>query len=472
MQNLVFIKKIKLLIWLLAIGLVLGTYTLVYQHGSTHHISTTRFAQLAQAFTQGHTYFLTPPAPGLLALPNPFDPYANQKYRLQGVHDMSLYHDKMYMYYGPTSALLLAGLSYVGITHVTDNILVLFWSCALAFSLAVIVHFFSNKDNVTTLLGYPRTHSPAISFPLSIISYLFVALNIGTLTCLARPLFYEAAITSAAFFFWSGIAVMLYAISHLQTDNRSIKTKALFLSCGLLFALSFLSRYSYAVGLFAIFFVMLMICFSRKKYVYFSLFTLPFVVVALSLFMYNEARFGSLFETGFTFVLAGFNQFKVLIDYGTFNIQNFLANTYFHFFRSFAIADQFPFIIYTFDRIPEWLGAPYYYSSSYMIGLFWTQLPIYVIAYIFLVLPMRIQQHPVYSYYQLGIASLCLFAIQIFHLLFFFNSGSRFVVDYIFALSIGLVLLGIAFRDYVRPLIVGMLLSIGIALMLSLNNLG
>jgi hypothetical protein len=61
---------------------------------------------LSDGFLGGHLHLLKAPDPSVLALPNPYDPAANQNVAL-GIHDLSLYHDKLYLYWGPTPALLL-----------------------------------------------------------------------------------------------------------------------------------------------------------------------------------------------------------------------------------------------------------------------------------------------------------------------------------------------------------------------------
>ena len=61
---------------------------------------------LSDGFLAGHLHLLVAPDPGLLALPDPYDPAVNNNVGL-GVHDLSLYHDKLYLYWGPTPALVL-----------------------------------------------------------------------------------------------------------------------------------------------------------------------------------------------------------------------------------------------------------------------------------------------------------------------------------------------------------------------------
>ncbi len=61
---------------------------------------------LSDGFLAGHLHLLVAPNANVLALPNPYDPSVNQNVDL-GIHDLSLYHDKLYLYWGPTPALVL-----------------------------------------------------------------------------------------------------------------------------------------------------------------------------------------------------------------------------------------------------------------------------------------------------------------------------------------------------------------------------
>src|SRR6516165_8563815 len=54
------------------------------------------YNRLTDGFLHGHTYVPTRPPAGLLALANPYDPIANQPYRVWGVGDMSLYKGHLY----------------------------------------------------------------------------------------------------------------------------------------------------------------------------------------------------------------------------------------------------------------------------------------------------------------------------------------------------------------------------------------
>lgn len=94
---------------LVAFCALVGAYYLwtVWSSGSPIAFNENRsdyFNLLSDGFLAGHLHLLVAPDPNLLALPDPYDPVANQSFR---IHDLSLYHDKYYLYWGPTPALLL-----------------------------------------------------------------------------------------------------------------------------------------------------------------------------------------------------------------------------------------------------------------------------------------------------------------------------------------------------------------------------
>lgn len=63
--------------------------------------------RLGEAFLSGRLD-LSVTRPELLALPNPYDPVQNTVYRMPDMHDLSLYKDRLYPYWGPAPALVHA----------------------------------------------------------------------------------------------------------------------------------------------------------------------------------------------------------------------------------------------------------------------------------------------------------------------------------------------------------------------------
>ena len=62
------------------------------------------YNQLTDSLMQGHTYLAARPSPQLLALRDPYDPAANERFRL---HDASLYRGRYYLYFGVAPAVVL-----------------------------------------------------------------------------------------------------------------------------------------------------------------------------------------------------------------------------------------------------------------------------------------------------------------------------------------------------------------------------
>ena len=94
-------------------------FSLVHPYGD---LNVTYFDELADAFLAGQSYLLRSPPPDMMALPDPWDPAANARFRepahipgqrFTGVHDLSLYQGKLYLQWGPVPAIILIPLHWV-----------------------------------------------------------------------------------------------------------------------------------------------------------------------------------------------------------------------------------------------------------------------------------------------------------------------------------------------------------------------
>jgi hypothetical protein len=94
-------------------------FSLVHPNGD---YNVTYFDELADAFLAGQTYLLRSPPPDMMALPDPWDPAANARFReppsipgqrFTGVHDLSLYQGRLYLQWGPVPAIILIPLRWV-----------------------------------------------------------------------------------------------------------------------------------------------------------------------------------------------------------------------------------------------------------------------------------------------------------------------------------------------------------------------
>lgn len=97
------------------------------------------FNELANGFLHGQLSVLQLPAKGLIALADPYNPYANAPY-VAGLHDLALYHGHLYLTWGPTPVFTLFlpwRLLHIG--DMTQNLATLIFCCVgLAFALALL----------------------------------------------------------------------------------------------------------------------------------------------------------------------------------------------------------------------------------------------------------------------------------------------------------------------------------------------
>jgi hypothetical protein len=160
------------------------------------------YNQLTDAFLRGQTSLQRKPNPGLLTLPDPYDPAANERYRFppnpdEKTHDLSLYHGRFYLYWGPTPVLTL---------YLPWRLLPL---GELSQSLAAAI--FSGAGFLFAL-GFlrllQRRYAP--NAPLWSKLVAVVAVGLGNLApyMLRRPEIYETAIAAGYCFLFAGLWLM------------------------------------------------------------------------------------------------------------------------------------------------------------------------------------------------------------------------------------------------------------------------
>jgi hypothetical protein len=123
-------------------ALVLAFYVWIVQTSTPYKFNeyySGPYGQLADALLHGQLSLRNPPPPGLLALPNPYDPIANAPFRAQDLHDLTLWHDKLYIYWGPVPGLLLfLPLRLAGVWLPQNLATVVFAFGGLVFSVLVL----------------------------------------------------------------------------------------------------------------------------------------------------------------------------------------------------------------------------------------------------------------------------------------------------------------------------------------------
>jgi hypothetical protein len=91
------------------VGVAIGSYYLWELRAAGYgfdwaHGQNGYYNYLGRAFAHGRLELPIKPSPQLLALPNPWDPAADDTYKM---HDMALFNGRYYLYHGPGPAVLL-----------------------------------------------------------------------------------------------------------------------------------------------------------------------------------------------------------------------------------------------------------------------------------------------------------------------------------------------------------------------------
>jgi len=269
----------------------LWTATSSYRPFHPRDTSSEFYNQLTSSFLKGHLYLAARPSPQMLALPNPYDPAANERFRL---HDASLYHGRYYVYFGvaPVVTLYLPWRVFTGKPLSDDVAVTLFamggyvFSCLLLFLLL-------------------RALRVRVAWFLQIAAVLVLALGQAAPMVLRRPRVYEVAV-SAAFCFLLGGLYFLAARVVRPGAWRFLPALGA-ISLGLAAAsrpqcalVAVLAGIAYGVHLARVRGLR-----GRSWLAEFARFALPLSLAGLLIAWYNYARFGNPLEFGINYQVAG-----------------------------------------------------------------------------------------------------------------------------------------------------------------------
>lgn len=143
---------------------------------------------------------------------------------------------------------------------------------------------------------------------------------------------------------------------------------------GLFLGLALITRIPAGFGI--VFFIFEILCNKnynlRQKVFYWIKLLAPFIVLALFLLVYNYARFGNLWEQGYSYQINMSNVLRYTRDYGLFNLVHLPGNLYYLllsipqpvFRDGISHVLKFPFIK------PDLWGMSIFFTSPYFIYLF------------------------------------------------------------------------------------------------------
>jgi hypothetical protein len=285
-------------------AVVLGFYTWIVLTSEPFHfdrVSSGPYGALGDAFAHGQLHLRFDPPPDLLSLRNPYDPASNLQFRRSGLHDLTLWHDKLYLYWGPVPALLLfAPLRLVGVWLPQSLATLMFGFGGLVFS-------------VLTLRFLVRRFLP--STPAWALGASMAALALCNVVpfSLRRAVQYELAIEGALCFGFLGLWLLL---TGWFGERPSVRRMA---GASMAFGLAIGCRPT-AAAYVLVPVVLVLAAWRGGRWPVVDNTTrgsrarttrallAPLAACGALLFAYNMARFGSPLEFGQRYQLSGFDQ--------------------------------------------------------------------------------------------------------------------------------------------------------------------
>jgi hypothetical protein len=392
--------------------------------------TTSYYDWLATSFSHGQLSLEITPSPALLALPNPYDPVARGSIDLPA--DVSLYHGKYYLYFGPVPSILLAMLKPLFRDGIGDPVLVFaFITGILVIQLLLVLRiwgrFFPNLPKWTLLIGI-----------------VLIGLECPITSMLTQPDIHAASVAGGQFFLLGGY---YFALSATSLQSPPIKNLVL---AGIFWAAAVGTR---ATLLVPVGFMVLMVIFwiwrgSRQAEARSALrsaglgFGLPIVLGLVSLGWYNWARFGSILELGLRYQLTWNDIHDV--QQVLFSPVYILQNLFNYLLTSFRIAHLFPFIMYYYGSqtsIFPLIHLPVIYHPDKVVGLL-ISTPFILLGLLpglILVLKMfrsrnQIENQPFFDWICVSLMGSALAAFIM--LLFFFWNVERYLSDFFPALTL------------------------------------
>ena len=278
----------------------------------------------SDAFLHGQLSLLVRPAKELLALPNPYDPVANEPYRL---HDLSLYDGHYYLSWGPTPALtLFIPFRALALGDMPENLAVVLFSLGgLLFSVRLL----------RILLRRFLPDTPAW---LEVVAVVALAFSNVAPFILRRPAVYEVAISAGYCFVFVGLYLLA---SGALAERPSLPRLGLgSLSLGLAWGCR---PPLLLVGATASALCWWYVARRTERTTRVRLAAIvggPLVVCVAALLLYNAARFDSPTEFGQTYQLAGVE----MRTRQTFELDYIVPGLYYYLFAPARLTLDFPYV--------------------------------------------------------------------------------------------------------------------------------
>ncbi len=323
-------KTAFLLVHVWAVILFVYVFFITFGNFTTWKASTRYYTLLADAFGKDQLHVDVEPGAALLAADDPYSSEGRPGFDDE-VWDLSLYKEKLYLYWGPVPALLITPIAPYIQQPIADIYLVFFFFCGL-----LIV-------NSLLILKLWRLFFADVPVRHVVVSIFLVGLILPILWSLNIPDVYEAAIGAGQFFLVGGIFFAILAF------EKNLQKRSLFLA-GFFWACSVGSR---AINVFPVIFLTALTLFWIWKYLpkrtdwnqmtrLAASLLAPLVTGAIFIGWYNWARFDSPLEFGLRYQITIYNLNRDMSltfqpDYLPFNVVAYLL-------QPFEFISKFPFI--------------------------------------------------------------------------------------------------------------------------------
>lgn len=405
-----------LVIHIWAIIILIYTWFVTFGTFTEWRASTRYYSLLATAFGNGNLYVDVAPGAELLAAEDPYNSEGRPPFE-DDVWDLSLYKEKLYLYWGPVPALLMMPIQLALKTTLSDMYPVFFFLCGVLIFNSLI------------LLKVWQLFFAEIPIRYITASIFVVGLILPIPWSLSLPDVYEAAIGAGQFFLMGGIYFIILAF------ENNIQKRHLFLA-GFFWACSVGSR---AINVLPILFLVAVTSLWLWKYstrprreLISRLIALlaPLALGATLIGWYNWARFDSPLEFGLRYQITIYNLNRDMPI--TFQPEYIPYNVLAYVLLPFEFVKEFPFIVpmgLSSMLQNHGLTAPKLYAAGNVTGmLFFAPFLLFAFTPFFKKKP-NIEKHPLQlqnlTLYLLGGS----FLISFISLLLYYYGQLRFMVD-------------------------------------------
>jgi hypothetical protein len=322
-------QHLKARLWLFAlIALVCGIYAYFMTAGSWKYWPVYGVFHDLQAdgFRTGHLSLALTPPPELLAAKDPYD-RANMRY---WALDVSLYHGKYYIYWGPVPALLqAAGKILLGIRRgIGDQYVEFFCACLAFLSGALLVE----------RMG--RRLFPSISRALLAAGVLAFAFANPALHLVTSAGTYQTAIVCAQAWMLVGLVAAFDVVWY--AGSSAARRRHMF-GAGAAWGLAIASRVTFLPTVAILIGVTALAAGWTSERRWRSVFAsalalgLPVALTGFALLLYNKLRFEHWLEFGLNLQLSGYPKMR-------FAAAHWLPNLYSYSLRPWKLSCQFPYL--------------------------------------------------------------------------------------------------------------------------------